>query len=406
MSLAQTLFRLHRSSRSSSCHVPQSRTRQRRLTLESLEAKTLLAGDVVAMDDALSVSADAQAIGSLLANDTGSGSLSELDGTTIPSGGQVNGIVLDSGAVVAVDSNGTLVYDAAAAAQFATLAAGETATDTFTYRVTDGDGCTDTATVTVTITGVSEDEVHLIDCPCGDGTKAIVVNGSDSADDKIEIKPGSEEGTIEIKVKRSNSTDGSDGTTETVLPDTDVSKVIVNGLRGDDYIKVHSKLDVSAWLFGGDGNDKLRGSDQGDVLVGGEGDDKLDGKKGRDILIGGLGADKLKGHQEEDILISGRTDHDSNLAALCAIHQEWTSANSFEDRVNNIFDGSGGGGANGSFFLDATTVQVSDGSVDKVNGGQDADWIIADEAVDCDHVHGNHDDDLFGVDGDWFDLDP
>ena len=39
--------------------------------------------------------------------------------------------------------------------QFENLAVGETAIDTFTYTVTDGNGGTDVATVNVTITGVA-----------------------------------------------------------------------------------------------------------------------------------------------------------------------------------------------------------------------------------------------------------
>ena len=40
--------------------------------------------------------------------------------------------------------------------QFNDLAAGETATDSFTYTVDDGNGGTDTATVTVTINGAND----------------------------------------------------------------------------------------------------------------------------------------------------------------------------------------------------------------------------------------------------------
>ncbi len=110
---------------------------------------------------------------------------------------------------------------------------------------------------------------------------------------------------------------------------------------------------------------------------------KLDGHQGRDIVIGGTGADKIKGNKDEDILIGGSTDYDNNhLAALCAIMDEWTRTdNTFEDRVNNVFDGSGDAGAlNGSFTLE-NHVQISDGAVDDLKGGgSDTDWFIASEA--------------------------
>jgi VCBS repeat-containing protein len=55
------------------------------------------------------------------------------------------------GASVSLDSNGDVVYDPVSALQY--LGAGETASDTFTYTVTDNHGATDSATVTLTVTG-------------------------------------------------------------------------------------------------------------------------------------------------------------------------------------------------------------------------------------------------------------
>ncbi|WP_040678441.1 VCBS domain-containing protein, partial [Pannonibacter phragmitetus] len=50
--------------------------------------------------------------------------------------------------------DGTFTYDPAGA--FEHLAAGETATDTFLYRVTDSNGLSSQQTVTVTITGQND----------------------------------------------------------------------------------------------------------------------------------------------------------------------------------------------------------------------------------------------------------
>ena len=57
------------------------------------------------------------------------------------------GLVTDNG-------DGTFSYDPNGA--FESLNNGETATDTFTYTVSDGNGGTDTATVTITINGVTD----------------------------------------------------------------------------------------------------------------------------------------------------------------------------------------------------------------------------------------------------------
>lgn len=56
--------------------------------------------------------------------------------------------------LVTVSANGALTYDPNA--QFETLAAGATATDSFRYTVSDGNGNTDTARVTLTISGVND----------------------------------------------------------------------------------------------------------------------------------------------------------------------------------------------------------------------------------------------------------
>ena len=47
--------------------------------------------------------------------------------------------------------------------QFEDLAEGETAADTFTYTVDDGNGGTDTTTVTIWIEGVNDDPVAVDD---------------------------------------------------------------------------------------------------------------------------------------------------------------------------------------------------------------------------------------------------
>ncbi|MCA9198762.1 MAG: VCBS repeat-containing protein [Planctomycetales bacterium] len=56
-------------------------------------------------------------------------------------------------------SDGTFTYDPAGA--FESLAAGETATDSFTYTVTDNQGASSTATVTMSITGANDAPVAL-----------------------------------------------------------------------------------------------------------------------------------------------------------------------------------------------------------------------------------------------------
>lgn len=60
-----------------------------------------------------------------------------------------------NGATVTL-ANGQLVYDATSVAAYQSLAVGETASDTFTYTVTDAAGNSSTETVTVTINGAND----------------------------------------------------------------------------------------------------------------------------------------------------------------------------------------------------------------------------------------------------------
>lgn len=53
--------------------------------------------------------------------------------------------------------------------------------------------------------------------------------------------------------------------------------------------------------FGGDGNDRIVGHDQGAFLWGGRGDDTIIGGAGADVLVGGLGIDSLSGGAGADL---------------------------------------------------------------------------------------------------------
>ncbi|WP_188735600.1 beta strand repeat-containing protein, partial [Shewanella inventionis] len=78
-------------------------------------------------------------------------SLTEINGNAVTDG-QV--VILPSGAQLTIYSDGTYSYDTNGS--FEALTAGQLATDTFTYTVTDQYGATDTATVTINIVGESE----------------------------------------------------------------------------------------------------------------------------------------------------------------------------------------------------------------------------------------------------------
>ncbi|MEM9496075.1 MAG: Ig-like domain-containing protein [Pseudomonadota bacterium] len=116
----------------------------------------------VARDDAFTASEDAPRTGVNLLANNGAGADTDVNSgdvlriTAVNGGGSNVGsqIELDSGALVTVNENGAVSYDANDA--FESLRAGQNATDTFQYTLSDGNGGTDTASVTVTINGAND----------------------------------------------------------------------------------------------------------------------------------------------------------------------------------------------------------------------------------------------------------
>ena len=77
---------------------------------------------------------------------------------------------------------------------------------------------------------------------------------------------------------------------------------LIEGLGGDDELRGNNGPDI---LFGGDGNDLLQGGNDDDVLYGGSGNDQLRGDNGQDQLLGGDGNDLLQGGNDNDTLHGG-----------------------------------------------------------------------------------------------------
>jgi Ca2+-binding RTX toxin-like protein len=159
--------------------------------------------------------------------------------------------------------------------------------------------------------------------------------------------------------------------------------VAVYGGAGNDDIQVADSISLPAWLYGGDGNDRLKGGSGNNVLLGGAGDDLLVGGNGRDLLIGGTGADRLIGNGGDDILIGGFTSFDAFDQALAAVMAEWTSSHDFATRVANLTDQSNpllGSRLNGAYFLlDSGSGQTvfNDAQSDTLTGSAGSDWLFA-----------------------------
>jgi Ca2+-binding RTX toxin-like protein len=183
------------------------------------------------------------------------------------------------------------------------------------------------------------------------GGTMLVVDGT-AYGDVIRFDPGHKSG--DVMVTMNGVTSG---------PFHPTSRIVAFGYGGNDQITVSRAIKLPAWLDGGDGNDVLMGGGGPTILLGGAGNDLLVGGTNRNLLIGGAGQDFLVGNRAGDILITGSTSFDSNQTALAAIMSEWTSADSYQQRVLDLLDVPSpafGSRHNGNFFLVSATVQ-SDG---------------------------------------------
>ncbi|MEX2172770.1 MAG: PKD domain-containing protein [Pirellulaceae bacterium] len=231
-------------------------------------------------------------------------------------------------------------------------------TYTLTFTVLDDDGGLATATATVTIVAA-----QVQADPCEPGGTALVVGGTDSGED-IRVGPatgGGLEVTIDsVLLGVFNPSHG----------------IVVHAVGGNDDVQIAGSIGLTAWLYGGAGDDRLKGGGGHDIVLGQAGADLLVGGGGRDILIGGLGADRIVGNAEDDILISGTTDHDDNQTALCHLLAEWTSQRDYLVRVANLYGVNLEPRANGSYFLNDNTVH-DDNERDVLTGSSGQDLFFA-----------------------------
>ena len=227
----------------------------------------------------------------VLANDT------DADGDTltiasIDTTGTL-GLVINNG-------DGTFNYDPLNI--FANLVDGQSATDSFSYTVTDGNSGFDSATVIITIHGITDGTPfdHFLSGNAldntlagGDGNDTLHGNlGNDKlfgGNDHDVLNGGAGQDTLYGNLGNDQLYGGND-------------RDVLNGGEGQDTLYGNLGNDQ---LYGGNANDILNGGEGQDTLYGNLGNDQLYGGNDRDVLNGGEGQDTLYGNLGNDQLYGG-----------------------------------------------------------------------------------------------------
>jgi phospholipase C len=159
-----------------------------------------------------------------------------------------------------------------------------------------------------------------------------------------------------------------------VFPTSEVSRIQIYGLGGDDLINVGPHVTTPAQIFTGQGNATVQAGGGPTVVVGGNGKNTIRGGSGFDILIGGLGSSTINAQNGQSILIAGTTNYGADPEALTALENAWDNPNvPIQTRVATIQ--SGVGLAN-EFKLTADTVHAN-GVTNTLIGGSGMDWYFA-----------------------------
>jgi uncharacterized repeat protein (TIGR01451 family) len=269
-----------------------------------------------------------------------------------------------------------------------TAAPGSEISNTVTVTTTTTDSNptnnTDTETTTVQPLGLPECEVTTLNSPGEPGT-ASIEDDADNPGENVLIVTGTSKNDV-IVVEPQPKSKGMFRVVQNkrvivTFISTDVPRIVVFGLAGNDVITVNSSMSQSSKLFGDEGNDVIKGGKGDDGIDGGSGNDKLYGIGGNDTICGGDGNDIVFGGSGND-LIGGEAGNDKlygesgNDLVLGGDGNDNLYGSSGDDRLygqlgNDLIYGDSG-----------NDIAVGGDGNDKIYGGAGRDLLIGGVGVD------------------------
>jgi VCBS repeat-containing protein len=219
----------------------------------------------------------------------------------------VTGVATPSHGSAQLNADGTISYTPGAGYQ--SLAAGQTATDNFSYTLADAAGATSTGSVTVTVIGANDAPVATV----ASGPSIAVGEGqafsytlpaglfSDPDGDVLALSATSSGGALPGWLAFDAATGTFSGT---VGPSADLVDLQVRATDPWGASAGYSfSLAVGHIYDAGNGKDVVTGGSGNDTLLGGNGVDRLDGGAGDDRIADGRGNDTLTGGSGRDTFV-------------------------------------------------------------------------------------------------------